>query len=374
MEPTGSRATAATFPFRSQASRAPASKRRLLVSGPDHVGETHERSRLEVRPVRVAGTRERVSREIVGRGRILLSERASPCHPPQHLHDNVAFRSVLLGETRNLEGFRSPLCDAERIGEEAGDRCGGAHRTHLAHGVEGPAQDRDCLVRLIGQLLDLRGDQRCDGRDSEVPAELFVDGAGLRVHAPGLVEVALHRAQARENGADGGLQEPVIRLFREILLAPRECLGDRCSTVVQRLRVEERHCCNLGRVARASCMLERSLEPLRARFPPAGVDGRLALEQPRLGEPFVIPELLEQGKRLVCDGRVIERRALGLRERAEELPLDRRAQLEPAVTGRGRGVERLGQRFVCMREVAGAHARPPEVDEQRRPLQVIGRE
>ncbi len=142
----GSRATAATFPFRSQTSRAPAKDDDCSSPGPitcaRHTSARAWRSGQSVSRARASASRASSSAAVA----ILLGECASPCHPPEHLHDNVAFRSVPLGEPRSLDGFRAPPGDAERIGEEPRDRRGGADRTHLADGVVGPAQDRDCLA------------------------------------------------------------------------------------------------------------------------------------------------------------------------------------------------------------------------------------
>ena len=131
---------------------------------------------------------------------------------------------------------------------------------------------------------------------------------------------------------------------------------DRSRPEVERLRMQVRDHRDLRVHSRPAGVLERPFERVGARAPAARVDVGLALQPPGPGEPEVVAELLELGNR--PRRRRGSRRAPsppGCVKRPEELALDHRAQLEPAVAGRGGGLQCLGQNILGPCEVAGPH-------------------
>src|SRR5205085_8913948 len=80
----------------------------------------------------------------------------------------------------------------------------------------------------------------------------------------------------------------------------------------------------------------------------------------------------EQRDRLFCYLNELVRRALGFRERTEELALDQGPQLEPLVAGGRRALQRVGEHLLGTREVTGAHQRAAELGQRRDAGRVIG--
>ena len=173
------------------------------------------------------------------------------------------------------------------------------------------------------------------------------DRARSRVQASRLVELALHRPQARR---DCCRRRPRSRSsgYRPRYSSHRAIASvGRSAAVVERLHVHEgrslrpRRC--LPPAARAPSARSSASDP---GSPPASVHVGLALQQPCSGQPAVVAELLEQRDRAIGYGGVFEAEPSGAVNDPEELLLDRRSaastRRSPIATADSKASSRTG--------------------------------
>jgi hypothetical protein len=163
-------------------------------------------------------------------------------------------------------------------------------------------------------------------------------------------------------------------MLGKVLLAARDRLRDRRWSVVERLSEMRSDRGDLGGVTRPVGVLQRALESPGALAPVTGVDEHLALQPPGLREPEVVAELFQQRNRSFRQFDDLRDRPLGMGEPTEELSLDDRAQLQPAVPGRRGRLRRLRQNALGPPEVAGAHERAAELGQKLPAQRMILRE
>jgi len=178
-------------------------------------------------------------------------------------------------------------------------------------------------------------------REAVAVADLREGGAPAAHELARLVEAALHRMEAAEEAEHVRLDVQVPRPPREDLLAAGDPALRGRRPPVERVREVDQSAGNLALLAGAVGVLERALQRLDARAPPARGEVALGDREPGFRESPLVAVRVEHRDRPVRDLEQPVGLERGIGERLQEHPVDESVRLEHAVLGRAGGVQQV---------------------------------
>ncbi len=251
-------------------------------------------------------------------GLALPGQDLSAHHPPQRLRGDVVLSGELLRHARKFERLLVATLRFDRARQLRGD--GGQH-VALAHRGECVEVATELAFRrsgIAGEHLDAAGVQRGRARDDAAPHLLQRD-PGLRIAPAGLVEVAAHCVEARQEAGDQPTGAPIIPGLGNDLLAALDCFGDRHRPVEAGHRELRGRPAALAIVLGNARLVDRATCGLRGLAVVAAGPVRPGDQPPGHRQVLVILGLVEDRNRLLTLAQNLVRPRLRLPRLAFEL-------------------------------------------------------